>query len=99
MLSETQKKSIESQVQANHLQRIGIEIKIQRVKKAAYPERKSPHCVQVRSLRASRNGLASSTFSFFGRRFRRKYGTIRVDRIECESLKGEAEAGRVDPGL
>jgi hypothetical protein len=41
-----------------------------------YPERKRPRCVQVMSLRTSRNGLACSTLSLFGRRFCRKYGAI-----------------------
>jgi hypothetical protein len=45
-------------------------------KGTTYPEKKSPHCVHVRLLRTSHNGLVRSVFSFFGRRFRNKYGAI-----------------------
>jgi len=47
-----------------------------------YPEKKRPHCAQVRPPRTSHNGLARSTLSFFGRRFRRKYGAILKDLME-----------------
>ena len=84
-LSETQKKSIASQVQASHLQEIRIEIKAQpvrRVKETTHPEKKRPHCVQVISLRTSCSDLARSTPSLFGSRFRRMYGVIEGKRRE-----------------
>lgn len=100
IFSETLKKSIASQAQANHLRKkIKIEIKIQPLEDTTYPERKRPHCVQVRLLRTSHNGLVRSTFSFFGRRFRRKYGAIEAIYIEGSSTRGETEGGRVDPEL
>ena len=73
--------------------------KIQLLEDTTYPERKRPHCVQVRLLRTSHNGLVRSTFSFFGRRFRRKYGAIEAIYIEGSSTRGETEGGRVDPEL
>ena len=65
--------------------------KIQPLGDTTYPERKRPHCVQVRLLRTSHNGLVRSTFSFFGRRFRRKYGAIEAIYIEGSSTRGETE--------
>ena len=82
-LSETLKKSIASQAQANHLQinqnvdqSLTLSTTLGGAKDTTYPEKNIPHCTQVRPARTSRKGLARSTFSFFGRRFRRKYGAI-----------------------
>jgi len=85
-VSETLKKSIASQVQANHLQNGDqSSIPLGGAKDATYPEKKRPHCIRVRFARTSNNGLAPSTFSLFGTRFRRKYGAIALMSLGTET--------------
>ena len=96
---DTLKKSIASQDHANHLREIKVEIKVQLVnpfgtaKGTTYPEKKRPHCVKVRLLRTSHNGLVRSVFSLFGRRFRKKYGAIGGKFTGNYRSEEDAEAG------
>jgi len=85
-VSETLKKSIASQVQANHLQNGDqSSIPLGGAKDKTYPEMKRPHCTKVRLPRTSSNGLARSTFSLFGMRLRRKYGAIALMNLRDRS--------------
>jgi hypothetical protein len=65
--------------------------------KRTHPEKKRPHCVKVRLLRTSHNGLVRSTFSLFGMRFRKKYGTIGGNRTKEIELGGRGRSRRRVP--